>query len=107
MLTLFVNELAGRTNYPQGLRNHLIPCYPIVSDVDLFCSFETFATRVSGRLLFKMVFRTLIHSRPLRNFSFVALRQSVMQVRSSKAERFNCRDESGKINIYEIYLKSG
>ena len=29
-----------------------------------------------------------------------------MQVQSSKAERFNCRDESGKINIYKIYLKS-
>jgi len=35
-----------------------------------------------------MTFRTSMHSRPLRNFSFVALRQSVMQTLSSKAERF-------------------
>jgi len=43
-----------------------------------------------------------MHSRPLRNFSFVALKQSVMQTLSSKAERFNCRNEFRL--IYEIYL---
>lgn len=104
---LFVNEPVGRTNYPRSLYNRLIPCYPIVSDVDPFSTFETFAARaravVSGRLsLFKTAFRMSMHGgsdKPLRNFSFAALRQSIVQAQNFKAERFNCSDEPRKFNI--------